>query len=211
MSAPSDLFLVVDMQNRRLVSMNGSPSSLPDQFQSNNISLRVQCVNPSLSTLPLGSTTYSIQNMSTFGMRVAVGDTPEGAVGPTPLALQTGMAWDGPSSSFLGTLALNTAAIDGFLGTKASASAYFEVNLTILGTRITILQTQFTLRAVVDELSGTAPVPTDQYATLNESKALFMPRTGAPGDVLTLTSPNGLIKVELGIDNNGQFTTNIIQ
>lgn len=190
--------------------MNGSPDIIPAFFQSNVISLKVQCVNPSLSTLPLGSTTYSIQNMGTFGMRAAVGAAPAGTPGQVPVALQNAMVWDNTNQWFTGDLPLNTTGVDALIGANASTTAYFELNLTILGTRITILQTTLTLKAVVDELVSLVPTPTEQYRTAAESDARYMPRVGEAGAVLTLTSPNGLIKVELGIDNNGQFTTNII-
>jgi len=212
MSAPSDLFLVVDMQNIRLVAFSGSSSAIRDLFQSNTISLKVQCVNPSISTLPLGSPSYSIQNMGTFGMRAAVTPDPTGTPGgPAVLALQT-LTWDNVSQTFVGDLALNTTGVDNYIGALDERQAFFELNLvTPSAGRVTILQTGVNLRAVGDEFLSLVPTPTDQYATLNASKALFQPRIGAPGDVLTLTSPNGLIKMELGIDNSGQFTTNIIQ
>lgn len=205
------MLLTVDIQNRRIVSFNGTPSNVPALFQSNTLTLKVQCVNPGQSSIPqTQSQQYSVQNMGGFGMRAAVGPSPQGIAGPTVLALGA-LTWDPVNQLFFGDLALNTTGVDGYLDTASAKSAYFELNLTLLGTRITIVQTTFTLTAVVDELLALVPTPVDSFRTAVESDARYMPRVGAPGDVLTLTSPNGLLKLELGIDNNGNFTTNIIQ
>jgi hypothetical protein len=107
-------------------------------------------------------------------------------------------------------LECNTAAIDSHIGSAASAGAYFEINLTLSGNRITILQEQFTLKAVVDEATSTTPTPTDSYLTTAESRATFQPRVGANGDVLTLKSPSGIYGLEIGVSDTGEMIANVI-
>lgn len=214
MSAPSDLFLAVDMQNRRLAAFGGGPTAPPDLFQSNVVSLKVQCVNPSGTSSPVQVTaqSYNTQNLNGYGMRVSVGATPTGTSGgPAVLALAT-LTWDNVNQWFSGDLALNTTGIDTLIGAGDHATAYFEINLVpVSGNRITIFQSTFTVRAVVDEFTSLVPTPTDQYFTANITNSKFMPRIGEAGAVLTLTSPNGLLKMELGIKDDGSFSTNIIQ
>jgi len=203
----SILKLTVDRQNKTLVSFSGSVGSIPDCFQSNILSLQIQIVDPTGSFNPA----YSIVDMNGFGLRASVGGAPTGTSGgPTPLALQDTFAWDSTNKWFTADLALNTTAIDNFIGALQLATAYFELNLTASGNRLTILQKPFALRAVVDELTSTAPSPTDQYLTRAEIISQFMPLKGANGQTFILVSPNGSISAELGIDNNGNLTTKIL-
>lgn len=205
----SQVNLTIDIQNNRLVSVAGTPTALNGFFQDNTKSLRIQCVNPSQtsSSPQVTAQSFTTLDMSGFGMRVAVGDTPAGITGPTPLALVT-LTYDNVSQSFIGQLPLNTTGIDTFLGAAAAKTAYFEVNLTINGTRITVLQATFTLFAVVDELTGTVPTPTDKYLTALETVAQFVPRKGAAGQTFVLVSPDGTKSLEIGVDNNGQLFSN---
>lgn len=201
----STLKLVVDRQNRRLNTQFGTVAQIPDLFQSNTITLQVQVVDPGQTALQQPT----VVDLAAYGMRAAVGVQPTGtAGGPTPLALQDTFTWDPNNKWFTADLALNTVGIDAAIGALASVTAWFELNLTLAGARTTILQNNFLLRAVVDELTSNVPTPTDQYLTKAESVNTFMPRTGAAGDVLTLVSPDGSKRVQIGIDNNGVFTTN---
>ena len=139
--------LAIDRQSRRLVTYNGSASSLPDLFQGNNQSFQIQFVDPATS----GLGTYTPVDMAGTGLRVSIGATPTGTAGsPTPLAIQNTWTWNSGANQkyFTGSIALNVAAIDSFIGTAAQATAYFEINSTSGGDRITELQTQCTLKAV---------------------------------------------------------------
>lgn len=208
----SQLNLTIDVQNNRLVSVNGTPTSLNNFFQDNTKKLSIQCVNPSQNaTSPqVTSQSFTTLDMTGFGMRVAIGPPPEGVTGPPVLALQDTMVWDAVNKVFTGSLALNTTGIDSYLGDASSNTAYFEVNLTINGQRITILQIQFTLFAVVDELTGTVPTPADKFLTAAETVAQFVPRQMANGDTIVIPSQNGVYALELGCNNDGSVKMNVI-
>lgn len=202
------LTLTVDRQAETLVSYLGSVPSLPALFQSNQKSLKVQVVDPTGNPM----IPYSLVDLNGYGLRASVGDTPTGAAGgPAPLTLQDGFIWNPGSKAFFGDLLLNTAAIDAFLGNSASRQAYFELNLTIAGTRVTILQTQFALKAVVDELASVAPNQVDQFLTKAECVALFAKLVGDLGQRIVLRSANGLWGRELGCNDDGSAADNIIQ
>ncbi len=204
----SALNLAIDRQNRKLVNYNGQVTAIPAVFQGNVIDLRIQVVDP---TGVVSGAQYSAVALGSYGMRVAIGAEPTGTSGgPTPLALQNTFTWNAADSSFTGSIECNTAAIDSFIGSASSRSAWFEVNLTLAGNRITILQETFTLKAVVDEATSTVPTPTDSYLTTAESRATFQPRVGAAGDVLVLKSSGGIYGVELGVSDTGEFTANVI-
>lgn len=202
----SALNLVIDRQSRRLVEYSGSVSKVPDVFQGNVLDLKITVVDPSGS---LGG--FSKVDLGSYGLRVAIGATPTGTSGgPTPLALQNTFTWDSADKSFSGSLECNTTAIDTFIGTAASATAYFEVNLTLAGNRITILQETFTLKAVVDEATSTAPTPTDVYLTKAECLALFAKFVNDAGATIVLKSPGAIYGRELGIGDDGAPVDNII-
>jgi len=201
------LKLAIDRQNKTLVAFNGSITSLPALFQSNVASLQISVVDP---TGDLGSP-YSIVDEQGASLRVAVGATPTGtAGGPTPLALQDTFSYDSSSHWFTGTLDLNTAGVNSHIGANSSATAYFEVNLTLAGNRTTILQTTFLLKAVVDELTATVPTPTDQYLTKAEMLSTFARLVGANGQTIILKSPGGIYGRELGVNDDGTAIDNII-
>lgn len=194
------LKLAIDRQNKALVSVTGitTLTAIPSLFQSNVPTLQIYVVDPISA---LGS--YQLVDMNGFGMRVSVGDTPTGtAGGPTPLALQDTFVWNAVNKYFQADLALNTAAIDAFIGAAAAKSAYFEVNVTGSSGRDTILQAQFTLKAVVDELASTAPNPVDQYFTKAEVLALFAKKVGLPGERIVFKSDDGTAGRELGVNND---------
>lgn len=193
----STLKLSIDRQNRRLIT----PTSFPDLFQSNIISLQVQVFDPAPTTLQ----PPTIVDLSAYGLRAAVGSKPTGASGgPTPLALQNTFVWDATNKWFTADLALNVAAIDSYIGALDSIQAWFELNLTLAGDRTTILQTVFTLRAVVDEGTSTAPSPADVYLTKAETLALLAAKLDR-----IMKSPAGTWARELGIADDGTPTDSI--
>lgn len=201
------LRLYIDRQNKTLVNYNatGSVTNLPALFQSNVVTLQVSVVDPVNS---LG--TFSLADLNGFGLRVSVGDTPTGtAGGPAPLALQDTFVWNAGGKYFQADLALNTAAIDTFIGALASKAAYFEVNVTGPNGRDTILQTTLTLKAVVDELTSVAPNPVDQYFTKAEILALFALKVGKPGDRIVFISADGTAERELGVNNDKSGIDNL--
>jgi hypothetical protein len=186
------LILAIDRQNCRLVSnaiVPGSVASLPSLFQGNSRDLQITVLDP---TGDLGGTPFSKVDCGSNSLRVSIGDTPTGTSGgPTPIALQTVFTWDATLLQFTGSLALNTAAIDAFIGTAASKRAYFEVNIIDAGNRITILQVTFTIFAVVDEATSTAPTPTDSYYTADESDSRYVKHVFAAGETILMVSADG--------------------
>lgn len=206
MGAP--LILTVDRQNQTLVSYLGSVPSLPSLFQSNVRTLRVQVVDPTGNL----SNPYSLVDLSSYGMRVSVGDPALtiGTTGGTVLALQDTFVWNSGGSYFEADLALNTSNIDTFLGTLSNRTANFEINLTLSGNRITILQTSLVLKAVVDELTSVAPSPVDQYLTAAECKALFVKLVGDLGQRIVFRSANGVYGREIGVNDDGTGLDDII-
>jgi len=200
------LKLTIDRQNKAVVGPpKGLIKNLPGLFQSNVPTLQISVVDPING---LGS--YSLVDLNGFSMRVSIGDTPTGtAGGPAVLALQDTFVWNAANKYFQADLALNTAAIDAFIGTAPSRGAFFEVNITGPSGRDTILQVGCTLKAVVDELTSVAPNPVDQYFTKAEQLALFAKKVGAPGERQVFTSQDGTAQREIGVNNDKSGIDNL--
>jgi hypothetical protein len=198
--------LGVDRQNHILAGVSGAASQIPDMFQGNSQDFEIAVYDPAA----LGN--YTKQDMAGSGLRVSVGDTPTGTSGgPTPLAIQTVWTWNATTKVFTGTLALNTVAIDAFIGTAASKQAYFEINVTDgSGNRQTILQVTFNLKAVVDEQTSTTPTPTDQYLTKSEMLALFAKLIGDAGKTQVFKSPGAIYGREIGVNDDGTRKDDVI-
>lgn len=197
--AGSNLTLVIDRQNRKLVSYLGSPAQMPDLFQNNVISLAVQVVDPPAVSL----TTYSLVDLAGVSLRVEVSDTPVGNASATLLALQDTFTWDPVGKKFTADLGLNTAAVDSFIGALSLRTAYFEVNLAV-GNRTTILQTTFNLKAIADKTNSTVPAPSNIYPTLAEVLALLTAKQDR-----IIKSPSLTYGRELGVTDTGDPTESI--
>src|SRR5690349_15376614 len=125
----STLRLVIDRQNKTLVDYQGSIKTLPVLYQSNSPTLQISFVDPTGNVF--SGSPYSLVDMSSYGLRVSIGQTPTGtAGGPTPLTLQDTFTWNSTGNYFTADLSLAVAAIESYIGSAASRSAYFEVNLT---------------------------------------------------------------------------------
>lgn len=200
MAFTKPLRLTVDITSRKLVAYNGTPTAIGSLFQSNQLLLEIQTVDPT-GTVGTGAS-YTVVDFSGFGLRVSVGSQPTGASGgPTPLALQTSFTWDTTRKLFTGTLALNTASVDSYIGSIDQKEAWFEINLTDGADRFTLLQDRFTIKAVVDEGSSTVPTPTDQFYTKNEADGRFHPRSGSTAYYLTNTTTGKSMILYLGDDD----------
>ena len=200
--------LCINRQSRELVAFNGSATDIPPLFQSNVQDFQVQIVDPD-PTQPL--TGFIAVDGQGWGLRMSVGGTPAGTPGQVPIALQDTWTWDPTNKWFTASLALNTAAIDSYLGSMASSAAYFEINSTSGGNRTTLLQSQILLLAVIDEQTTSPPGPVNSYLTKAECLALFAQLLGTPGTHIRLTSPGSIYARELGVNDDGSTIDNIIK
>lgn len=200
------LYVAVNRQTKQLVAFNGSATDIPTLFQSSTVTLRVSVVD---STGSLTAPLVAVDEAG-LGMRAWIGPTPiGGAESPDTLALNASLTWNATNKWFQGDISLANTDVDTFILGVGSKTAFLE--LTEIGTnRETLLQRSFTLAAVGDEGSSSAPAPADSYYTKAESLIVFMPRTGANGDRLVLKSANGVYAVELGCNDDGSVLMNQI-
>jgi hypothetical protein len=201
------LKLSIDRQNRRLVNFNGTPVDFPPLFQMNVQQLQIYPLDPPVNIW----SAYQSVDASGLGLRVAICSQPTGSTGDdTRLTFQNSFIWNAANRYFSGELDLAAAAIATYLGTAAARNAWFEVNLMDGGDPTTILQQEFSLKALGDNFSTTTPTPVDQYYTQVQANDRFAKKTGDPGERIILKSANGLYAVELGCGDDGSFITNSI-
>lgn len=202
--------LFVDVQNQRLATsaINTAVVSVPAMFENNQQAFVVQFLQPQPSN---PQAPFQILDVSGKQFRMSLGAQPLGNGSVMPVAIQTVWTWNAQTLTYSATLALNTIGLDTLIGANASIQCTFELNLvdSTSGAYQTILQTQVTLKAVLDSANTTAPTPVALYYTSDEIGALFVRKVGLAGELITMTSPDGNWVYTIGIDNTGTPTTNI--
>jgi len=202
------LKLAINRQSKSLVDFEGTAVSIPALFQGDTQPFEISILDPTGQL----QNPYAKVDVGSLTLRVSVGQTPTGtAGGPTPLALQTTWTWDSTNQQFEGEIALNTAGITSFIGTASERTAYFEVKLDDGGELDTVLQLQFTLKAVVDENATEAPALTETFLTFAQSDARYVKfANNTNGATIRLRSPNGTYELELGCNDDGSVKMDVI-
>ncbi len=153
------LKLAIDRQTKSLVSVSGSVTS-PILYQINQQDFQIQIVD---APIAFGAG-YTAVDCSAAGLRVLILDQVTGNQDDTRLAqtLEAGWAWDSGSQAFLGTIDLNTAEMQAYLGPLGFKSAILEINLMTGGVPETVFgakngSVNLTINANGDD--GTADPP----------------------------------------------------
>lgn len=126
--------------------------------------------------------------------------------GPVIIASNAVWTWDSVGVRFSGTLNLNTAAVETFLGDLAVRQTTLEIAVTdTSGNHLTYIQTTVNLRAEVNETAATSPDPSVHYLTATETAAMYVKKVGLAGESFSLTSPDGTKNVLCYCGNDGAF------
>lgn len=197
--------LFVDTTRKKLVqsATNAGDFTLPKLVYQDTMSLEV-CL---LEANPAGtqSTPFTVVDTAPYSLKIAIGPRPG-----IPYAIQdTWTKTTGSGAKFSGYLDLGQTNMGTALGSMPSVGGVFEIELNSLaGGNETMYQAEVVVwNQVIDSGASGAPTPTDDYNTKAEDAALFVAFDNAPGLTIKLRSPDGLWVLELGVDNNGSFTT----
>lgn len=198
----SRLKLTIDRQNRALVSVSGTPTTLPALFQYNLQEFQIQVVDPNGQ---IGAASqYTTVDLNGTSLRLAITPTPTGtAGGPSVLALQTTWVWDATNLWFTGSLDLSSSAIGSYIGTASSLAANFELTVTDGGNRSTVYQGSVILKAAGDEGTATSPTPSELYLPKSESDARYVKRIMDNGSSIVIPDANGVYAVEIKCNTDG--------
>lgn len=200
MAATATRKLFVNWQTKKLQISDQKSGDvvLPVFNKYETIPFEVVIVEPSL--VALGVERYSRVDISNLSLSIAINDTFDDAA---PLAYQSTFTKDEDNNVFSGELALNTTALNTYIGSNDSKTAYFEIEIQEGTARSKIYLATITIQNSVTQVSTTAPTPADEYLTKAQTSAQFLQKVLPAGEQITITSPSGTYQRILGVDDGG--------
>lgn len=156
----AQITLVIDRQNRQLVTLGASVSKIPDLSQRDTVTLLVQIADPQIGPNGLPTIVASV-DISAGSLRVTVSQKATGTAGDENAWLlaklrEADFTWDPVQSGFTTPvgLDLNTLQMQNFIGAAESVQAEFEVRFSKAGAVTTLLpgpKNKFNVWANADE------------------------------------------------------------
>lgn len=172
------------------------PFTLPAFNKYETVPLQIVLVQPD----PDNSLQYTKPEIGAMSLRVAVNDTYDDG---TPLAQQTTFNKDTTARTFTGELALNTSGFNSWLGSSASKTGYFEIEVLEGTARRKVLVVDLTVKNSVQQVTTTAPAPEDEYYTKAEIDQMFAKFLNAAGYTITFRSPAATFERIIGVGDDG--------
>lgn len=197
-TATRKLFVNLSTKKLQVSDVKSGEFVLPYFNKYETVPLEICIVEPSLQVL--GVDRYSRVDISNLSISVAINDTFDDA---SPLVYQNTFTKNEDANVFSGELALNTAALNTYLGSSDSKSAYFEIEIQEGTARNKIYTGVITLQNAVTQVSSTVPTPVDEYLTKAQISAQFVQKILPAGEQITITSPSGTYQRILGVDDGG--------
>jgi hypothetical protein len=197
--------LYLNMLTKTLVSVNGSPTSIPAMFYGDKQTFQIFPVQPVSSNASQG---YQQFVLGGYICNLTMAGAPNATSPPTPFAVADGLTYVAVASPgfgyFMGTLDLTQSAVGTYIGNNASAQAYFNIDVFDAALlRTTLIQTTFTLNASIDTLTVGPPAPVASYLTANQIAALYVAIGPVTGKFITFRSADGTKTKTLFLDNDG--------
>lgn len=206
MTATRKLFVNWLTKLLQVSDSNGGVVTLPEFNKYENVPFEIVIVEPDTSAI--GPPRWARIDISNLSLGVAINDTYDDA---SPLAYQNTFTKDEESNTFTGSLNLNTAALNAWLGSSDSKTGYFEVELQESSDNTSkIYQVAVLVKNSVLQVGATVPSPTDEYYTKAQADQQFVKPVGVAGAQITLTSPGNIYQRILGVTDDGQPIDQII-
>jgi hypothetical protein len=201
MSATANRIWVINWftKSLQISDSNGGPFTLPHFNKYETIPLRIVIVEPDLATRGLNR--FSRVDISGLSLTVSINDTFDDAA---PLVQQASWTKDETINEFIGELALNTAALNTYLGSSDSKSAYLEIEIQEGTARSKILTQVITLQNAVTQNGSVAPAPLDEYYTKGQTDGQFLRNVLLPGQQVTIPSPGNVYHRIIGVTDTGE-------
>lgn len=192
------LFANIRSKLLQVSDRNGGAFVLPNFNKYETIPLEIVLVEP--DTAAIGLPQFRRIDISSLSISVAVNDTYDDA---SPLAYQPTFTKDEDLNMFSAELALNTAALNTYLGSSDTKAAYFEIEIQEGTARRKIYTAAITLQNAVTQVSSTTPTPVDEYLTKAQQVAQFVQKIMPASEQLTFTSPSGAYQRIIGVADDG--------
>lgn len=182
------LKLYVDWFAKKLVTSKTSAASfsLPTFYYGEVFPFQITLLEPNPA---VGWNGYAVVNNANIGLKLIVSSV---AVDTgTTLATQYSWTKDTVEMTFSAEVGFNTAAIDTWLSTDATKTAYLEIQITEGTVVSTVYKTAITIGA--SQLTpSTQQVPAGETPLSQEvAKAMFVQKMMGAGESITLTSADG--------------------
>lgn len=182
----------------QISDLNGGQFVLPAFNKYEVIPLRVVILEP--DTAAVGLPRFARVDVSNLSLAVALNDTYDDA---TPLAYQNTFSKDEVTNEFYGNFSLNTAALNTWLGSNSSLTAYFEIEVQDGTKNQKIYQAQVTVKNSVLQAGAVVPSPVDDYFTKAQNIAQFLRHNNEAGIQAAFMSPDGAYIRIIGCGNGG--------
>ena len=184
---------------------NGGPVVLPNFIKYETIPFEVVIVQPDVSVVGLDR--YSRVDISNLSLSMAINDTYDDA---TPLVYQPTWTKNENENIFSAELALNTAALNSYLGSSDTKAAFLEIEVQEGTARSKIYIASVTLQNAVTQVTSTTPTPVDEYLTKSQQTAQFAQKVMPAGEQFTITSPSGAYVRIFGVTDGGTAIDQIL-
>ena len=174
----NSLKLYVDTQNNKLVQSDTDASdfSLPTFFQGDVLAVELKLLEPNTT----GGLTTPFNVISTsYTVKVAIG-TPDAS--SSTVHTNATLTFSSSTNTYTGNLILNntgTPSIASLLGSSASATATFEVEVSGGGNYSTEVQEQITVKADTIKTGSPTTPPVTGYYTEAQADATFSAKSGS--------------------------------
>lgn len=200
MAATATRKLFVNLATKKLQVSDAKSSEfvLPWFNKYETVPFEICIVEPSL--VALGLERFSRVDISAVSLSVAINDTFDDA---TPLAYQNTFTKNEDTNVFSGELSLNTSALNTYVGSADSKTAYFEIEIQEGTARLKIFTAVVTIQNGVTQVGTVAPSPVDEYVTKAAADAQYVRKVMPAGEQITITSPSGTYQRILGVDDGG--------
>lgn len=213
--AVNTVILFINVVTKQFVSVNGSPTTVPTQYNGDKPQLIICPVQPASSNPNQG---YISVNLAGYTANIIMAGTPNATNPPTPFASLDGLLWNANAvtlptgqvfGGFSGIIDLTQAAVATFIGTNASLQAWITIDVTdnILE-RTTFIQQQFTISASNDTPAIGPSGPGVQYLTVAQALNLFVQIGPIPGKQIIFQSQDSTKKVQQTLGNDGVLQEN---
>ena len=169
---------------------------LPTFHKYETVPLEVSIVEPGTSP----TAAWSKLDVDNIALTVSMNDTLDDA---TPFAMLDTWTKDSEQNTLSGDLILNTVAANAFIGSTASVSAYFEVQMVESSARVKLYRATVTFAQGILQPTSTSPNPSDEYYTKGQTDSLFIKPIMTAGQTITLTSSDGAWQRIIGVNDDG--------
>jgi hypothetical protein len=196
MSLLSPITFYLSSVDGSFVNFNGGSLAWPQLFQGDTRDLQIGIVMPSGNP----NAPYTVVNGNGVTLYVTMGATPKGDGSQTIYAGPLAMVWNpnvlngtgNANGAWQGSLSLAGANLAAAIGTGASTTATFEINLSTGGIPQGLAQNTITIFAPENPNGNTIPQPAINYLTKAQSDSAYVDKNGGvAGDGFFLISPAG--------------------